>query len=112
MSQKTNDQQLQSLKLLIENELKETLLGDILSDSFEMLKRQLESDVSFANFRDYDLDQKFYEEKLSSVKICVQSIQADCKKLELEKKRNEELITKTKSQLIKMRDAISAIAIV
>ena len=47
------DRQIALLERFINEKLQETLLGDILSDSKEMLKKQINSDFSWADFRNY-----------------------------------------------------------
>jgi len=84
----SKDEQLTILKNLINNQLVETLLGDILSDSLKMLEMQLNSDMSFAFFRDYDSELKklrielleLYDQK-DSLTEKVNSLNLEIKKL-------------------------------
>ena len=59
MAQISKSAQIAKLHQFCFNECKETLLADILLDSLEMLRGQLDSDFSFANFRNYpeEIDQ-------------------------------------------------------
>ncbi len=47
------DRQIYLLEQFVNGDLKETLLGDILSDSLSMLRKQLMSDFSWGDFRNY-----------------------------------------------------------
>ncbi len=68
MAQISKSAQIAKLHQFCFNEVKETLLADILLDSLEMLRGQLDSDFAFANFRNY-------AEEISQLKNNIISLQ-------------------------------------
>ena len=53
------ERQIALLQRFVSEKLEETLLGDILSDSMEMLTKQLDSDFAWGDFKNYaeEIDQ-------------------------------------------------------
>ena len=47
------ERQIALLEIFVNEKLKETLLGDILSDSMSMLRQQILSDFAWADFKNY-----------------------------------------------------------
>ena len=68
MAQISKSAQIAKLHQFCFNECKDTLLADLLLDSLEMLRGQLDSDFSYGNFRDY-------AEEISQLKNNIISLQ-------------------------------------
>ena len=64
--------QLNLLQSLIENDLQNTLLGDLLADGFAGLKQQLYSDFSFSNFRNWEVELEHVKTEAIAIEARIQ----------------------------------------
>ena len=69
------------------NEIDDTLLSDILLDSLEMLRQQLDSDWGFAHFRNYAEEISQLKNEMISLQQAKNSLLIENKELEAEVER-------------------------
>ena len=109
MSLKTNDDQFKSLKLLIETDLQDTLLGDILSDSFQMLKLQVSSDFAWANFKNYSDKIHELENNIIALQNTQKDLQIENKELEAEGERLRNSAHKARKDVETLHDRLDRV---